>query len=244
MKKFKFISILLLTALLSACANVDVNLAREDNVYDEMADFINSPEEYVGKTVRLTATCVPVYSFVQNKILRYSLIESSPSGASRVLYEIRTEDEKYPIPGSKTTVFGRFCEGNYILVESFEKVETDSRSFEIDTLDMSADELTQFIRGFCSEYNNSDHYEKQVRIFGHCVVRNGYYYLLGLNEKGSMTWSIELYDPNNLIVLPESESTELNPVEIVGCLKIYMENNIAYACIEVESIACVSGTFS
>ncbi|MBQ8409510.1 MAG: hypothetical protein IJY39_11685 [Clostridia bacterium] len=240
----KAIAILLtVTALLCSCSGIDHNLAREDNVYDEMVEFINHPDQYVGKTVKLSATHSVVYSFSQNKILRHVLVESSPSGAKRAIYEIRTEDNAYPLIGNKITVTGSFCEGNYILVDSFD-VPTFESTVDIDALDLSPGELKELITSFRSEYQNSEYFESFIRIFGHCVVSNGYYYLLGLDETGSMTWDIELYDPDKLIGFGDSQDNSLNPVEVTGTLTIYFEDNLAYACIKVHKIKSVEGSLS
>ena len=245
MKKLSILILSLLLLLpLCACSGVDVNLTKKSNAYDGMVDIIQNPDKYEGKTIRLTATYSVTYSFSRNKILRHSLTEDSETGASRAVQEIVAEDGRYPLPGTRVTADGTLGEDQRLRITSFTDATIDERSFDLDALDMSAEELKDAITSFCKTYNASEIYGKTIRIFGHCIAKDGYYYLLGLDADGAMTWTVELYDPNGLVTVEESESNTVNPVEIVGELTLYTEDNLTYACILVESIAFVDGQFS
>jgi hypothetical protein len=242
MKKLSFI--LFLTLLLSFTACADVNLTRDSNVYEGMVEIIQSPEKYEGKTIRISSTYSVTYSYARNKLLRHTLVEQSETGASRAIQEIVSEDGRYPIIGARVTAEGRLGDDKRLYITNFADAALDDRSFDIDALDMSAEELKTAITSFCKTYTESEIYGKRIRIFGHCVAKEGYYYLLGLDGNGSMTWTVELYDPQGLTTVRETESTSLNTAEVVGELTLYAEDNLSYACILVESITLVDGQFS
>ena len=245
MKKLSVLILSLILLLsLCACSGVDVDLTRKSNAYDGMVEIIQNQDKYEGKSIRLTATYTVTYSFAQNKLLRHNLTEDSETGASRAVQEIVTEDGRYPLPGTRVTAEGKIGDDNRLYITSFTDAVIDERSFDIDALDMRAEELKDAITSFCKTYNASEIYGKRIRIFGHCIAKEGYYYLLGLDSNGAMTWTVELYDPRELITVEETESTTVNPVEIVGELTLYTEDNLTYACISVESIAFVDGQFS
>ncbi len=229
--------------ILTSCSRVDVNLTRKDNVYDEMVRFIQESDDYIGKSVKLTSNYTVTYSFAENRIIRHNLVETSPSGSSRVIQEIVSADGAYPIPGNRVTVTGVF-DNRQIAVNHFEGAPMDNRAFDIDALTITTTELNELIGAFCKEYHESRYFGQSVRIYGHCVAQDSYYYLMGLDAKGAMTWVVELYDPKGLITTKNSESNTVNAVEVVGKFSTYTEDNLVYACIEVESIISVDGTLS
>lgn len=239
-----FTLLILISLILTSCAAVDINLTRKDNVYDEMVRFIQESDEYRGKSVKLTSNYTVVYNFSENKIIRHNLTETSPSGSSRAIQEIVSESGSYPIPGSRVTVTGTFNDSRQISVKSFENAPMDDRSFDIDTLTLTATELNELITSFGKDYHESEYFGQSVRVYGHCVAQDGYYYLLGLDANGGMTWTVELYDPNKLIPAFSSENNNVNAVEAVGKFSTYTEDNLVYACIELESIIFVEGTLS
>lgn len=234
-KLFKFTVFICAVLLLVSCNSYDVDLESENNVYDEFAQYIASPESVVGKTVRVTSTLSAVYSFEQNKINRFVLVEPDESGEKRALYEIRYNGENYPALGQRVTVSGTFRNGGYIEVDSFSDNAIYS-AFEVDALDMSANELTQMIKSFRSEYRDSEYFGKTIRIFGTIATHDKYTYLVGIDGSGSPLWDIELHDPSGMIPFPTVDTFALYPVEIIGELSIYFEDSIAYACIKVKSM--------
>ena len=245
-KKVFFPIILSLLLLFTACSAADVDLRKKDLVYDGFADAINHPESYVGKTVEVTADCIHTYRFASNSV-RYSLRAKHEDGEKQAFYEIRTEDGIYPEHGTETCTKGTFCEGGYILVESFGKKVTlndNETNVDIDALEMSAENLKSFIERFRKEYQASENFEKSIRIFGQYEYFNEYHYLLGLDANGAITWEIELHDPNNVIDIAPTESRTINAVEVIGKLSVYTESNITYACITVEQIKSVEGSLS
>ena len=65
--------------------------------------------------------------------------------------------------------------------------------------------------------------------------------LLGLGEKGSHVWDIELQAKDDSVKLPSANTEHVNTYEICGTLEMYLENNIAYGCINVSEITPVEG---
>lgn len=244
----KFASILLvalsLISLLSftSCAKAEIDITGKDNVYADLSDWIINSKNYTGKTVALTSTYTVVYNFDENKIIRHTLSEPDESGEKRALYEIRKPDGKYPAIGSEVTVIGTLSEGRYIAVDSISGKEYN-RELDIDTLDMSATELKKFVETYRYQYTDSENHGKTVRIFGHLSNHEDYYFLIGLDGDGKYTWELELYDPTGKLTYPKAEGTTVNPVQIIGKLSTYEEDNIIYACIEVEEVARVESVF-
>ena len=140
------------------------------------------------------------------------------------------------------TVYGSIAAGRYINVESFSGVKPQP-SYELDAVDFTADELSDFIADFRSEYSSNQHYGKTVRIFGHLSTVKGYTYLIGLDEKGQYLWEIELHDPTGSIIFPTAEGTTVNPVQIIGEMSTYVEDHITYACIKVDNVVRVESIF-
>lgn len=247
----KTISILLialtLISLLSLCScyrsEADIDIRRQNNVYSNLYSFINNPQEYKGKTVALKSTYMAVYDFSKNKVIRHTLSETDTTGEKRALYEIRYESGEYPQTGSRVTIFGTIADNGYIQVERFENAEA-SQGFDIDTLDLDADELKALVTDYRAQYEQSENYGKTVRIFGHLkTVDEGYTYLLGLDSNGAYIWDIELYDPDGRFDYPTAEGNTVNPVEVIGELSTYTEENVVYACIKVKQVGRVESVF-
>lgn len=239
--------LIILTAILlisfSSCAKVDVDLRGQGNTYASFATFIGDQDSYEGKTVAFTAIHTAVYNFSENKIVRHSMSAWDAKGEKQALYEIRKSDGKYPVMGATATVIGTFRDGGYIEVDRFTDTKLEKRKFDVEATDMSAEELKEFIASYRKEYTNSEHFDDSIRIYGHCVSREGYIFLLGLDGEGKYIWEIELHDPTGKLSFPKAEGTTVNPVEIIGKLSTYVDRNVTYSCIEVESVAKVQSVF-
>lgn len=246
MKKIITLALALIMALgFSSCAkNADVDLMNKSNIYKDLANIISAPHDYKDKTVLLRAEYTVVYNFSENKIARHTMLAFDKTGEKRALFEVRAEDGGYPTIGANATVSGTIRDGKYIEVSEFKDTDFSKPSVDIDALDMTPDELKAFIEEFSKNYNSSASYEKTIRIFGHCVTHESYEYLAGLTKDGALTWSIELYDPSGSISYPTAQGNSTNPIEVIGKLNIYFEDNLAYACIEVEKVTPVQSTLS
>ena len=245
----KIISLILaITALVSlaslcSCSQADIDLRNKDNIYSDLYDMIKNSKNYEGKTVALTTECVAVYNFSTNKVVRYSMLEIDESGKNHALYEIRTEDGKYPRTGSVVTVIGTVHEDVYIEVDKFRNAEY-SMDFDVDTLEFTPNQLTDFIKNYRKQYEDSEYYGKTVRIFGHLkTVEDGYTFLVGLDENGKYVWDIELRGGNGSFEYPNTEGDTVNPVEIIGTLSTFTDKNVIYTCILVEQIGKSESVF-
>ncbi len=240
---------LLLALLLTACGDghalsgdVDFDLTSLDS-YNTILAFQTDPSSYEGKTVAVCATNSVIYSFSENTVTPI-MLGYDPAGCCNAYYFIRTEDGRYPKNGAETVFEGCFADDGYIDITGYKSNGTDPEKVDIDTLDLSAAELEVFVLNFRELYAESKDYGKTVRIFGHLEEQSGYYYLSGITAEGQPTWSIEVYDPTGTVTYPLEAPYVLNPVEIVGELSTYVENNITYACIRVISLTRVEGVLS
>lgn len=243
MKKLLIIMICLSAILaLVSCAEQTTNydISDKDNIYEDMSEFIGNKDKYEGQTITLSAECTVVYNFSKNSVIRHTVVARDNDSDMRALYEIRKADEKYPKIGTVATVVGRFTEG-YIEVSEFRDATYDDRKVDISAADKSFDELKQFITDYRAACNESEHYKKSIRIYGNVVVHDGYTYLTGLDATGAYAWDIELKAKNSSVKLPTSNTKYVNAYEIVGSLDMYIENNIAYACVLVDEITAVEG---
>lgn len=237
-----FVALLSLLSLAS-CSKADIDLRDKDNIYSDLEDMIKNSQNYVGKTVAMETECVAVYNFGTNKVVRYSMLEIDESGENHALYEIRTKDGKYPKTGSVVTVFGTVHEDIYLEVEKFRGAEY-SMDFDVDTLEFTPNQLTDFIKNYRKQYENSEYYGKTVRIFGHLkTVEDGYTFLVGLDENGQYVWDIELRDGNGSFEYPNTEGDTVNPVEIIGTLSTFTDKNVIYTCIIVEEVGKAESVF-
>ena len=247
MKKIVSLILLAVFALsLVSCTQVDIDLRDKGNVYNDLVFYINNRKNYEGQTIAFTGIHTVTYNFSENKIVRHYFMTYDAAGEKKALYEIRTADGIYPVMQSTSTVFGTLRSddnGGYIEVDRFSGAKTEKRSFGVEAIDMSAAELEKFITAYKKSNRNSEYYEKTIRIYGHCDKKEGYNYLLGLDGEGAYTWDIELHDPKGKVSFPKAEGTAVNPVEVIGKLTMYFENNIGYACIEVERVTPIQSIF-
>ena len=226
---------------LTSCSNAEVDLTGKDNVYSDLSDIILYPEKYAGKTAAISSTYTVVYNFSENKIVRHTLREFDTTGTKRALYELKYSGE-FPAIGTPVTVFGTLSSDRHLAVDRFEGAK-NSADFEIDTLNMTAKELKNFIEAHRAEYSAGESFGKTIRIFGHLSVVEGYAYLIGLDGNGKYIWDVELHDSTGKTVYPTESGTTVNPVEVIGRLAVYEDDNVTYACIEVISIGRVESVF-
>ena len=247
MKKILNIAIAAIIMICSvSCKSAEVDLTKKENVYDDFAAMINAPNEYSGKTISLRSEHTVVYSFKENKISRHVLRAFNESGEKRALYEIKAEDGSFPAIGALVTVNGVISSEKFIDVTEFKDPDSQALAVDIDTLTMSAEELGSFVEEFTANYSADENYEKKIRIFGHCMYQKEktYAYLTGLDESGNVTWNIELYTTDGNIDIPEIKDKVTNPVEVIGKLTVYVEDNITYSCIQVERLSSVECTLT
>ena len=242
MKKILLILLCLVTAgSLFSCGYTDINLTKEDNVYDIIEDYIKNPDKCANMTVRINAECTVVYNFSENKIARRSIVVRDTDSDMRALYEFRTEDGKYPKAGTSAQIVGKFTDG-YIEVEKLKKATYEERAFDIEAVSMTSSALKTFLGNYGEVCNTSEHYQKSIRIYGNIsVINKKYVYLNGYDANGSYTWSIELMAKDTSVTLPQENTKYVNAYEIIGTLDMYIEDNIAYPCIMVSEITAVEG---
>ena len=225
---------------LIACSKTDYDITKKDNIYDDMYEYINNADKYAGKSVTLRAECVPVYNFSQNKIARYAIVVHDDKSDMRAVYEIRSEDQKYPKSGTVATLSGTFTEG-YIKVSEYIDATFDDRQVDVNAVTRNADEMKTLINTYRQEYENSKYYGKTIRIYGNVVVNEGYTYLTGLDKNGAYQWDIELKAKDSSVILPKENTQYVNTYEIVGKFDTYVDNHILYACIVVDEIIPIEG---
>lgn len=236
------LSLFLILTLLASCApQADFDLTKTAP-YDAIVGIIDAHESYMDKTVSICGESSLLYNFSKNSV--DMMLISATKDDKIAYYEVRAEDGRYPLIGTSVTVFGSVTADKHLAVEDFGDAVYDTATYDIDTLDMSADELRAFIESYNSEYYDSEHYGKTIRIFGHCESSHEELkWLLGLDEKGSVTWDVELYDPTGEIEYPTLADKTVNAVEIIGKLSTYESNGITYACIEVVRVIKVQSVF-
>lgn len=225
-------------------SGVDSDFTIINNPYETLLSFMANPQDYQGKTVAVNAISSVVYNFDKNRIDRHIMLGLDPTGCCNALYEIRTDDGKYPVIGANTTFVGDFTSNGYIQLTDFASADGQETQYDIDALSMSASELNSFITKYGEQQSNSEYFQQKIRIFGHVAESGGYKYLLGLDAKGYQTWIIELYEPTGSLSFPVVSGNLVNPAEIIGTLSVYYENGTPYACITVERISKVECVFS
>lgn len=249
MKRFLLIILsIIMTLSVISCTKIefeyDLDLTKEDNLYGTLEDYIKNPDKCKGRHVKISAETTVVYNFSENKIARHSIVAYDKNSDMRALYEIRSNDGKYPKTGTAAELGGIFTDG-YIDVKEYFNADFSSSSFDIDALSMTADELQKYLQGFNEQCNAHKDFGKMIRIYGNINVfkndKTNYFYLNGFNASGSRTWSVELTTKDQSIKLPETNSKHVNTYEIIGTIDMYMENYIAYPCIRVSEIRAVEG---
>ncbi len=221
---------------------VDLDLTILNDPYNTLLGFMTNPSDYQGKTVAVKATNSVLYNFSRNTV-EHIMLGYDPTGCCNAYYKIKTSDGVYPANDSETTFEGKFTSDGYIEVSGYSAKES-SPSVEIDTLTMSSDELKSFIESFSVSQSSSENFGKTVRVFGHLIESEGYYYFLGLDSNGQQTWYIEAYEPTNTVQMPLGISGYLNPVELIGTMSVYYEGENAFPCITVTDANRVEGVFS
>jgi hypothetical protein len=246
-----------LTCLLAGCGNEGGELSSSskpelENIvdysilgdpYGTICEFMINPTDYQGQNIKINALGSVIYNFEQNKVVKNIMLGLDSTGCCNASYEVRSKDGNYPVNGSNVTFVGTFTPDGYIdLYDWISDVKSEA-SYELDTLTMSADELTAFITEYTENYSTSASAGKKIRIFGHLLNYQGYPYLIGLTGEGLQTWIIELHDKTGTMSFPVVSGNLVNPVEVIGTLTFYLENDIPYACIEVEAVNKVECVF-
>ena len=247
----------LLTCILAGCGNEGGELSSSskpelENIvdysilgdpYGTICEFMINPTDYQGQNIKINALGSVIYNFEQNKVVKNIMLGLDPTGCCNASYEVRSKDGNYPVNGSNVTFVGTFTPDGYIdLYDWISDVKSEA-SYELDTLTMSADELTAFITEYTENYSTSASAGRKIRIFGHLLNYQGYPYLIGLTGEGHQTWIIELHDKTGTMSFPVVSGNLVNPVEVIGTLTFYLENDIPYACIEIEAINKVECVF-
>ena len=213
-----------------------------DDPYGTICEFIANPTDYQGQNLKIDAKGSVIYNFEQNKIVKHVMLGLDPTGCCNASYEIRTSDGNYPVNGSDVTFVGTFMPDGYIELYSWESEARSNPEYSVDTLTMSASELKAYVTEFTKNYVESASAGVKVRIFGHLANQSGYAYLLGL-DGGYQTWMIELHNEDGTVSFPTVSGNIVNPVEVIGTLTFYLENDIPYPCIEVDAVNKVEGVF-
>lgn len=212
--------------------------------YNTILSFMVNPQDYQGQNIKIDAISSVVYNFGQNKVMSHIMLGLDPTGCCNASYEIRSKSGKYPEIGTSATFTGTFMSGGYIELYSWKGVEATEPNYDVDTLNMTTDQLNQLISEYSANYSASEYAGKTVHIFGHHIVQSGYKYLMGLTGEGVGTWYIELYDPTGSLSFPTVSGNLVNPVEIIGTFSVYYENGISYPCITVKQVNKVECVFS
>ena len=214
-----------------------------DDPYGTISEFMANPTDYQGQNIKIDALGSVIYNFEQNKVVKHVMLGLDPTGCCNASYEVRTDDGKYPVNGSEATFVGTFTPDGYIDLYSWESSTKNNAEYSVDALTMSASELQAYINEFTKNYATSASAGVKIRIFGHLANQSGYAYLLGLDGSGYQTWMIELHNEDGTISFPTVSGNIVNPVEVIGTLTFYLENNIPYACIEVDAVNKVECVF-
>lgn len=255
MKKWKLPVILLVLVLLfTGCAPtaenddpmaVDIDFTLIDDPYSAIFALRNDTEQYAGKTIMLTARFTAIYNFSTNKIKEYVLMATDKDGCCTVACQA-VMDSAVGIPKLNTdvTVIGTFDDQSRITVLSWTSEDSLVGTYELDALTLSPEELTTLMVEFNDQKTKHEAYGTKIRICGNYTVMNGYKFLIGLDESGIALWNVELYEPVGVLEFPEVEGSYIQPLEVIGSLTVYYEDDAPYACIVVEQIAEVQCTLS
>jgi hypothetical protein len=204
---------------------------------------MKNPTDYQGQNIKINAIGSVIYNFEQNKVVKHIMLGLDPTGCCNASYEVRDKDGNYPVNGSNVTITGTFMPDGYVDLYDWSSDVTSEAKYDLDTLTMSATELKNYITEYASNYSKSSSAGQKIRIFGHLANMSGYPCLLGLTGDGYQSWIIELHDSTGKISFPTVSGNLVNPVEVIGTLTFYLENNIPYACIEVEAVNKVECVF-
>ena len=115
--------------------DVDLTVMSSAMVFDEVKKIMNSPEQYLGKTIKMSGEYSPVYYDYTEKFYHYVLIHDAVDCCEQGIEFILLGDAIYPLDypkaKSEVEVVGIFC--SYDELEStYYYIETDS----INTLSM------------------------------------------------------------------------------------------------------------
>lgn len=211
-----------------------------NDLYGTILGISSNPNDYMGKTVAITANVSCVYSFDTHRIISTVIFALDPTNCCDAYYEIVKEDGIYPNFGTSATIVGTFG-SNYITANEIRANEDAYKKADIDTLAMSKDEVLSFIKDYYENHKTSDAKGKTISVIGHYTRRDQYLYLIGVDTEGNTTWQIELGKIAEGVNLPVQNGNYLNPVHITGTLSYYTEGTRTYACIDVLTAQKVVG---
>lgn len=91
-------------------SDVDVDLTQLSStmVYSEVFNMLNTPHDYVGKTVKMKGIMTTYQNTDKTKVYRTCLIADATSCCSQGMEFVLTGGSLYPAEGSEITVTGTF----------------------------------------------------------------------------------------------------------------------------------------
>ena len=109
--------------------DVDLTVMSSAMVFDEVKKIMNSPEQYLGKTIKMSGEYSPVYYDYTEKFYHYVLIHDAVDCCEQGIEFILLGDAIYPLDypkeKSQVEVVGVFC--SYDELEStYYYIETDN----------------------------------------------------------------------------------------------------------------------
>ena len=255
MKKWKLPVVLLAFVLLFAgCTptegnddprTVDIDFTLVNDPYSSIFALRNQTEQYVGKTVMLDARFTAIYNFSTNKINEYILMANDKEGCCTVVCQALMDSATgLPKLNTDVTVIGTVDDQSRITVLDWTSEDSLVGTHELDALTLSPEELTTLMVEFNDQKTEHEAYGTKIRIYGNYTVMKGYKFLMGLDQEGMVLWNVELYEPIGALEFPEVEDSYIKPLEVIGSLSVYYEDDAPYACIVVEQIAEVQCTLS
>ncbi len=94
----------------ASASKVDVDLTQLSNtmVYSEVFNMLNTPHDYVGKTVKMKGIMTTYQNTKKTRTYRTCLITDATSCCSQGIEFVLTGGSLYPAEGSEITVMGTF----------------------------------------------------------------------------------------------------------------------------------------
>ncbi len=91
--------------------NVDIDLTKYSKtmVYSEVQNMMQSPEKYIGKTIKMRGTCSVLDDAINHKAYYSCIIKDATACCAQgIEFELKGKDPKYPENYSEICVVGQF----------------------------------------------------------------------------------------------------------------------------------------
>ncbi len=92
----------------AAAVDLDLTQLSSTMVYSEVYNIMTTPDDYIGKTIRMRGLCMSAYYEPTNMTYYSIVIQDATACCAQGIEYVLPDGQSYPADGGEATVTGRF----------------------------------------------------------------------------------------------------------------------------------------